>query len=140
MKTLKVSFIYLITAFTFLLISGCTKEESPAALGNTGGGTPAINALIGTWNAISVTQDGGANIIGLSTEKLTITATNFTRNGTGQFCDDGMESCNATGTITATATSYTTNVGGDMNTVNYTLSGNTFTIIVDGFTIVFQKE
>jgi len=38
MKTLKVSFIYLITVFTFVLLSGCSKEENPAGGGNGGGG------------------------------------------------------------------------------------------------------
>jgi len=125
------------------LTLGCSKEEeNPTAPGGTGGtgGTPAINKLIGTWNATSVTLNGGSNIIGTSTEKFTITATNFTKNGTGQFCEVGEETCSQTGTITATATSYITNVAGDTNTVNYTLSGNTFTFTIDGYTFKFQKE
>ena len=109
MKTLKVSFIYLITVFTFVLISGCSKEENPAG-GNGDGGTPAINALIGTWNATSSTNpniQGGSNLISAeNTMKFTFTATNFTFNGTGQFCDPG-ESCSQTGAVTATATSFT---------------------------------
>jgi len=147
MKTLKVSFIYLITVFTFVLISGCSKEENPAG-GNGGGGTPAINALIGTWNATSSTNpniQGGSNLISAeNTMKFTFTATNFTFNGTGQFCDPG-ESCSQTGAVTATATSFTvTWSDGDTETNNYTLSGNTLTTSYTDesgtYTFICQKQ
>jgi len=47
MKTLKVSFIYLITVFTFVLISGCSKEENPS--GN-GADCQTVATSPGTWD------------------------------------------------------------------------------------------
>jgi len=148
MKTLKVSFIYLITVFTFVLISGCSKEENPTANGGTGGTPGAIDELIGTWNATSVKNpniEGGMELINAeNTGKFTFTATNYTYNLTGQFCDEGEETCTDTGPVTATATSFTiTWSEGDTETQNYTLSGNTLTTSYeDGgtYTIICQKQ
>jgi len=133
MKTLKISFIFLITVFTFVLMSGCSKEESPTTPPPPGGGGSPIDALVGAWNATSVTNpgvQGGANLIGPNdTMKFTFTATNYTYAGTGQFCDEGEETCTQTAPVTATATSIAVAwPGGDPQTINYTLSGNTLTL------------
>lgn len=144
-NTGKLGYFNYVMALTFLLLflsQGCSKEENPVVPPSGGGN----NALIGTWNASSATKDGGANLISAdNTVKFTFTATNYTYNGTGQFCDEGSETCTQTGTITATATNFTiTWSDGDSETNNYTLSGNNLTIITtqdDGtYTFICQKQ
>jgi len=141
----KLSYFNYLIALTFLLMFvtlGYSKEESPTA----NGGTPAIEALIGTWNATSVTKNGGpTNLISAeNTVKLKFTATHYTYKNTGQFCDV-KETCTETGAVTATAKSFTvTWSNGVTDTPSYTLSGNTLTIIAkldDGtYTFICQKQ
>ena len=81
MKTLKVSFIYLITVFTFVLISGCSKEENPAGGGDGGGGggggsdCQLVATSPGTWD-ITFNFAGGGDPIPLT--GLAITQTGCT--------------------------------------------------------------
>ena len=146
----KLGYFNYIIALTFLLMflsQGCSKEENPAG-GGTGGSGGGINALIGNWTATSVTNpniEGGSNLISAdNTMRFTFTATNYTFNNTGQFCDEGSETCTQTGTITATAASFTiTWSDGSTQTSNYTLSGNNLTTTFeDGgtYTIICQKQ
>jgi len=62
MKTLKVSFIYLITVFTFVLISGCSKEENPSTPTPTPADCQKVATSPGTWD-IKLNFGGGGDPI-----------------------------------------------------------------------------
>jgi hypothetical protein len=128
------------TIILAFLAAGCGDDDNPVGTGGEGG-TNYMTPLIGTWDATSFTMNGGPNWVSPnSTYSITINATTYTDNGTGDFCEVDSP-CTESGSISADE--LTINVGGD--SVNYTLAGTTLSVSwtdedAEAFAIVFQKR
>ena len=116
MKTLKVSFIYLITVFTFVLISGCSKEENPS--GNGGNGDNGADCQLvatspGTWDIkLNFAEGDPIEINGMSIVQTGCTVTMSISGGGVTITITGPLSNTGVWTAVYTAGSYTINFTG----------------------------
>ena len=106
-------------------IAGCSSDD--------GGTTPGTNPVVGTWNATSLSIQGGPDLIAQGMGYSIVfnsddTFVSTTTNDMAGFCDM-VSNCLDSGDYTASDTQIILDAGtSDAFTVNYSISGTTMTL------------